>query len=69
MRNDRLSLTSKAVISCYAFLKGLTVCGQCPFANFSITVLCGAVKLSVARGKADSSRADVVLYLFFMVQI
>ena len=36
---------------------------------FSITVLHGAVKLSVARGKADSSRADVVLYLFFPVQI
>ena len=51
MRNDRLSLTSKAVISWYDFLKGLTVCGQCPFTDFSITVLCGAVKLSVARGK------------------
>lgn len=62
MRNDRLSLTSKAVISWYDFLKGLTVWGQCPFTNFSITVLYGAVKLSVARGKADSSRADVVLY-------
>lgn len=36
---------------------------------FSITVLHGAVKLSVARGKADSSRADVVLYLFFTVRI
>lgn len=34
---------------------------------FSIIVLHGAVKLSVARGKADSSRADVVLYLFFTV--
>lgn len=51
MRNDRLSLTSKAVISWYDFLKGLTVCGQCPFTDFSIIVLRGAVKLSVARGK------------------
>ena len=62
MRNDRLSLTSKAVISWYDFLKGLTVCGQCPFTDFSIIVLRGAVKLSVARGKADYSRADIVFY-------
>lgn len=62
MRNDRLSLTSKAVISWYDFLKGLTVCGQCPFIAFSITVLHGAVKPSVARERADYSRADIVLY-------
>lgn len=62
MRNDRLSLTSKAVISWYDFLKGLTVCGQCPFIVFSITVLYGAVKPSVARERADYSRADIVLY-------